>query len=237
MNLSISTGSFYSPKGWIGTNRAIRAVSKLGLKNIELCLISFDKFPGFNLPQAKKDLKKFKVVGIHLPSMYYQKDAETQRAVDYLHYIYWALKANYVVVHRNWVKNPYFLKKKPWLVLVENDTGHHKTDYKKFGRFIKKHRLNMLLDVNHASDYGLKEVSNYVKHFKNKIKAVHLAGGHQKKSVWHRSFSKASEKLIKSFEPIKRLDALIVLEDNKLNVKKMKKELQAVKKWFGVNKI
>lgn len=233
MNLSISTGSFYSPQGWIGTNRSIKAISKLGVKNIELCLITFDKLVGFNLAQAKKDLRKFKIVGIHLPSFIYQKDAETKRVVDYYYYLYCLFKASYVVVHHGWAKDPYYLKKKKWLLLIENVPGHHKVGHRKFSRFIKKHHLNMLLDVNHASDYGLKEVGNYIKHFKNKIKVVHLAGGHKRNSVWHRSFSKAPKKVIKSFEPIKKLNVLFVLEDNKLTVKKLKKEIKKVKAWFA----
>ena len=126
------------------------------------------------------------------------------------------------------------LKKKKWNVLIENDTGNYKTGYRKFGNFIKKHRFNMLLDVNHASDYSEKEVSNYIKNYKNKIKIIHLAGGHQRKTVWHQPFSKATKKFLKSIEPIKQLKIPIVIEDNKITTKELKKEIKKVKKWFSV---
>ena len=127
-----------------------------------------------------------------------------------------------------------YLKNKKWNVLVENVTGKHKIGHRKFKNFIKKNKFNVVLDVNHAGDYGPNEVSNYVKDLKNKIKVVHLAGGHQPGTVWHKSFSKASKKFLKSIEPIKKLNALIVIEDNKKTAKNkpLKKEIKEVKKWF-----
>jgi len=230
--LSVSTGSFWKPGKWLGHNQAIRKISKLNVKNIELCLLDFEEIFNLNVLQAKKDLKKFKTIGIHLPGHYYRKDKETKFVVDVMHFIYKTLKADYVVVHMDWLKNPHHLKKKKWNILVENVTGRHKVGYQKFSNFIKKHKLNMLLDVNHASDYGEKEIQNYIKKLKNKIKAVHLAGGHDKKK-FHKDFSKASKKFLKSLEPIKELNCPIVLEMSRITFKQLKKEIKEVKEWFA----
>lgn len=236
MKLSVSTGSFWKKGDWIGTNQAIKEISKLKVKNIELCLINLDDIlANFNLLKAKKDLKKFRIIGIHMPAFHYKKDRQTRFVVKLMHHLYTALKAKYVVVHANWLKDPYWLKKRKWNILIENSTGYHQIGHKKFINLIKKHRFNMLLDVNHASDYGEKETTNYVKKLKNKIKVIHLAGGHQYKTVWHKSFSKATKKFLKSIEPIKTLNALIVIEDNKKTVKdkELKKEIEKVKEWLN----
>ncbi|MCK4589496.1 MAG: hypothetical protein KAT77_03575 [Nanoarchaeota archaeon] len=234
MKLGVSTGSFYKPGKWIGTQKAIKEISKLDIKNIELGFIDFERVFKFDLKQAKKDLKGFKTIGIHLPAIHYKKNKETEFVTKVMFLLYKKLKADYVVTHSGWVKNPHYLKNKKWKVLIENDTGSYKTGYKKFGNFIKKHKFNVLLDVNHASDYGLKEVNNYIKNFKNKIKVVHLAGGHKRKSIWHKSFSKATKKFLKSIESIKKLNIPIIIEDNKIGVRELKKEIKKVKEWFNV---
>ncbi len=232
MKLGISTGSFFRFGKWIGTQKAIKEISKLGVKHIEIGLIDFERVFKLDLKQAKKDLKGFKTIGIHLPAIHYKKNKETEFVTKVIYHLYKKLKADYVTVHSGWIKNPYYLKNKKWKVLIENNTQRHKVGYRKFGNFIKKHKFDMLLDVAHASDYGLKEVGNYVKNFK--IKAVHLSGGHKRKSVWHKSFSQATKKFLKSIESIKKLNVPIIIEDNKIDVKKLKKEIKKVKKWLSV---
>ena len=145
MKLGISTGSFWKPGRWFGHNQAIRKIAKLKVKNIELCLIDFeDTLANFNLLPAKKDLKKFKTIGIHLPAFYYSKNKDSKFVTKVMHYIYKKTRAKYAVVHVNWIKDPYWLKKRKWNVLIENATGHQKIGHRKFINYVKKHRLNAL---------------------------------------------------------------------------------------------
>ncbi|MBW3004657.1 hypothetical protein KY310_02400 [Candidatus Woesearchaeota archaeon] len=230
--LLISTGNFWDGKNPLDNIEAIKKIRQLNVAGIELTFADPELLIGFYSNDVRNLLQKFKIVGMHMPGMKYQRNDKTKNIIKKCYCLYQLINADYANIHMHWIKDHTLFKGTRWNVVIENGGSKHGYLVKDMQEFLKKNRrFKMILDVNHAYESG--EIGEYVKKLKNKIYAVHLGGGEIPGKHGHKLLHKAPEEYIKSCEPIKKLDCPIVIESNwGNNTELMKKELTFVRNWL-----
>jgi len=228
----VSTGNFWDGKIPLDNVAAVKKIRQLNVDGIEISFADPNLLEGFFSNEVRNLLQKFKIVGMHLPTVKYQKNDKTRDVIRKCYCLYRLLKADYAILHLHWIKDPDLFRGTKWNIVIENGGSRHGYLIKDMREFLKKNRrFKMVLDVNHA--YESDEINEYVKKLKNKIYAVHLGGGEIPGAAGHKLFHKAPEEYIKSCEPIKKLDCPVVIESNwKSNEELMKKELAFVRGWL-----
>jgi sugar phosphate isomerase/epimerase len=228
----ISTGNFWDGKNPLDNIEAIKNIRKLDVDGIELSFVDPAYLEGFYSHDVGNLLRKFKTVGMHLPAIKYQKNDKVREIIKKCFCIYQLIKADYAVIHLNWLKDPDLFRGTRWNIVIENGGSKHGILVKDMHSFLKKHRrFKMVLDVNHA--YESDEIDEYVKKLKNKIFAVHLGGGEMKNIPMHIPFFKAPQKYRDACEPIKKLDCPVVLEYAfPKEQSQIDSEIQRIKNWL-----
>ncbi|MBW2986748.1 hypothetical protein KY333_05250 [Candidatus Woesearchaeota archaeon] len=207
----VSTGNFWDGKNPLDNIKAIKKIAKLDVDGIEITFTDPKYIEGFFSNELRNVLRKFKIIGMHMPAIKYKRDKKTKDIIKKCYCLYRLLNADYAVLHLNWLKDPDLFKGTRWNIVVENGGSKHGLLAKDMHNFLKKYkRFKTVLDVNHAYETG--EIAEYVKKLKNRIYAVHLGGGEIKGKHTHRPFFKASKDYLDACEPIKKLECPIVLE-------------------------
>lgn len=229
----VSTGNFWDGKNPLDNLEALKKIKKLDVSGVEVTFADPSYLDGFFSDDVRNLLQKFKIVGMHLPAIKYQKNDRAREIIKKCYCLYRLMKADYAVLHLGWLKDPDLFRGTKWNIVIENGGSRHGLLVKDMHDFLRKHkRFKMVLDVNHAYETG--EVGEYVKKLKNKIFAVHLGGGEIKDSPMHRPFFKASEEYRRECRAIKKLDCPIVLEypfPDKQGL--LDSEIQRVKNWLS----
>ena|GEM_PF-4154519 len=228
----VSTGNFWDGKNPLDNIEAIKKIRKLNVDGIEITFSDPKYLEGFYNHEVGNLLRKFKIVGMHMPAIKYQKNDKVREIIKKCYCLYRLIKADYANLHLNWLKDPDLFRGTKWKIVIENGSSKHGLLVKDMHIFLKKHkRFKMILDVNHA--YESDEIGEYVKKLKNKIYAVHLGGGEIKGSFGHTPFFKASQEYRDACEPIKKLDCPIVLEYKfPQKQSQIDSEIQRIKNWL-----
>ncbi|MBW2973114.1 hypothetical protein KY346_01840 [Candidatus Woesearchaeota archaeon] len=228
----VSTGNFWDGKNPLDNLKAIKTIRKLDVDGVEITFSDPKLLEGFFSNEVKNLLQKFKIIGMHMPAIKYQKNDKTREIIKKCYCLYRLIKADYANLHINWLKDPDLFRGTKWNIVIENGSSKNALFVKDMQNLLKKNRrFKMILDVNHA--YESDEIGEYVKKLKNKIYAVHLGGGEIKGLNSHRPFFKAPQEYRDACEPIKKLDCPIVLEytfPNKLS--QIDSEIQRIKNWL-----
>lgn len=229
----VSTGNFWDGKNPLDNLEALKKIKKLDVSGVEVTFADPSYLDGFFSDEVRNLLQKFKIVGMHLPAIKYQKNDRAREIIKKCYCLYRLMKADYAVLHLGWLKDPDLFRGTKWNIVIENGGSRHGLLVKDMHDFLRKHkRFKMVLDVNHAYETG--EIGEYVKKLKNKIFAVHLGGGEIKDSPMHRPFFAASEEYRRQSGAIKKLDCPVVLEypfPAKQGL--LDSEVQRVKNWLS----
>ncbi len=228
----ISTGNFWDGKNPLDNLEAIKKITKLDVDGIEITFADPKLLEGFFSNEVRNLLQKFKIIGMHMPAVKYQKNDKVRDIIKKCYCIYRLIKADYAILHLNWLKDSDLFRGTRWNIVIENGGSKHGYLVKEMQEFLKKNRrFKMVLDVNHA--YESDEIGEYVKKLKNKIYAVNLGGGEIPDAAGHKLFCRAPKEYIASCEPIKKLDCPIVIESNwGSDPKSMNKEIAFIRKWL-----
>jgi len=228
----ISTGNFWDGKNPLDNIQAIKKIRQLDVDGIEITFADPKYLEGFFNNEVKNLLRKFDIVGMHMPAIKYKRNDQTKDIIKKCYCLYRLINADYAVIHLNWLKDADLFKGTRWNVVIENGGSEHGLLVKDMHAFLKKYkRFQMILDVNHA--YESDEIKEYVKKLKNKIFAVHLGGGEVKGKHTHRPFFEASQEYRDSCEPVKKLDCPVVLEyPFSEKQSQMQSEIQRIKNWL-----
>lgn len=228
----VSTGNFWDGKNPLNNLEAIKKIRQLDVDGIEISFVDPKYIEGFFSNEMRNLLRKFKIIGMHMPAIKYQKGDKAKDIIKKCYCLYRLINADYAVLHLNWLKNPDLFKGTRWNIVIENSGSRHGLLVKDMHNFLKKYkRFKMVLDVNHA--YESDEIGEYVKKLKNKIFAVHLGGGEIKGSAGHTPFFKAQQEYRDACEPIKKLDCPVVLEYTfPKKQSQIDSEIQRIKNWL-----
>lgn len=210
-------------------------IMKLDVDGVELTLATKKEVLAFKA--SKKQLawlRKLKYVSIHAPFGLARESDEKELKIllDRIHEIYHLTNARTVVIHPNDLPPPEVLKGYEMHISIENLKPKRKFPVEKMEKIIKEYEASLCLDVTHAYFWSKYETARYVKRFKGNISEIHLSGNYKKKD--HLSLRQVTPMFMKSIEPIKNIDAPIIIEegfDNK-SLKFAKEEVALVRKLF-----
>lgn len=187
----------------------------------------------------KKWLMSLDYVTIHAPFKLMRaadNEEEIIKQLDIIAKLYPKIKARNVIIHPRDLPEPETLKRYDFNISTENVRfkkrgGITISNLKKI--FCKYPKIKLCLDVAHAYTWSKYETRKLVKNFKNRISQIHFSGTYRKKD--HKSLRIVTRNFMESIEPIKGLDAPIVIEEDfkRRNLKFVREEIEFVKKIFN----
>ncbi|MBW2994231.1 hypothetical protein KY315_02315, partial [Candidatus Woesearchaeota archaeon] len=73
----VSTGNFWDGKNPLDNIKAIKKIAKLDVDGIEITFTDPKYIEGFFSNELRNVLRKFKIIGMHMPAIKYKRDKKT----------------------------------------------------------------------------------------------------------------------------------------------------------------
>lgn len=236
--ISFALGSVWRWEKSQNRNDFIKYARSLDIDGIELTLSCQEELLAFKLsPDNEKFLRGLAYVSIHAPFDFIKKagnEAGIIRQLEAIDAIYRQVNAQNVIFHPYDLPERKILDKFSFKVSTENLRRRRKitvTDFEKI--FAKYPKIGLCVDVAHAYSWSKQETANLIKVFGHKITQFHFSGSYRNKD--HQSMRKISQNFLASIEPLFKIKAPIVIEED-IKIKSeqyLKEEVAFIKKMFS----
>jgi sugar phosphate isomerase/epimerase len=245
---SFATGNIWS---WVKSgnkNTLIKFIKNLEVDGVEITFSSKEELYAtkFSL-ENEKWLRGLQYTTIHAPFNLLRNandDKEVVKQLEIIASLYRRLNAKNVIIHPLDLPKPEILERFKFNVSTENLTKKVRASGnsgKKFRlsvaalqKILKRYpKIGFCLDVAHAYTWSKQETSRLVEAFCGRITQIHFSGTYRKKD--HQSLRIVSKDFLDSIEPIWKLKAPLVIEENmiKQGQKFLKEEVRYIRDTFG----
>jgi hypothetical protein len=229
----LSTGLFVK-KDVCDMNQAILEISKEKVDGIEISTSFLDHLLDFRLSQQSfAMLKSMSDVGIVAPAKFkYRNDRYTRDVLNKLRAVYDLIQAKYAVFHSHTIEDFSLLDQETMVISLENDRAVYQTTPQQIKEVLTQHpNLRFVLNTAHALSVNKDEVKEYVALLKDKIIAVHLSA--REGDTDHTPLCRADKAMLKSLEPVRKLDCPVLIECWHTYKDQIKEEIEFVRNWLG----
>ena len=222
--ISFALGNVWSWSASNNKDSLIKYARKLDVSGVEITFARKEEVYAFKLSaDNRRWLRQLDYVTIHAPfhlTRDSEDDEELIKQMNMISEIYNDINAKNVIIHTVSLPSPEILKKYGFKVSTENTELRGRVTISGLERIFSQYPgIGLCLDVTHAYNWSKYETGNLVKAFKDRISQIHLSGNYRRK--YHQSMRDVTKDFLFSIEPIRKLNAPIVVEED-IKVKSLK---------------
>jgi isopentenyldiphosphate isomerase/sugar phosphate isomerase/epimerase len=242
--VGLSTGAIHS---WvIGIDNKLRLFKQLDMDAIEIIFSNSESLDQEISDEMISYVKSLSYVSIHAP--FYEKEknpiiyGKNNNDVLFQKLKYWydLFGAQSLTIHQNLIKDWEMIDQSGMNVSIENLPSKHNISINDMNNILNTHVPDFIvLDTAHALTYGIEELNNLIKTFKNRIQHIHFSD--RRFSPYHNKIRDHEQLLfcnqMDKFDGLLGLNRPIIIEvsvkDKKNDLTNLQKEIDFVRKFFN----